>query len=1078
MKNNDFLEVLNYWKIIEFFKQSDYKPTGNEKKILEKIEKENKKIKEIEVKCNIESIENIKEKVSKYTKKFEGVLSSEEKIKFSYYGIRIGLIDRNYVIHKLTDILKLNDYEIKDIEKRESNINVFSFQIQSNMCIKSGSFKISPLFWFVYLLEAKDKSKLLNEDILDKYNEFNINLEKSIFYDDSEEPKQITQGLVDNLVSKLYTYLDIDYRKKHEEELTAIHLNFKLEKYKANLVDKMNENNNEDEELEIDTNLTMDFFSSDLAMVYNALVKNVSAYQKYSKEINYIKAICCNTKRFDLLKNEKDYNSRLSDIINFDSKPRAKWPSKYDPAFMQQVAINLITSKKFEKNREQQNNVFAVDGPPGTGKTTMLKEIIASNIVEKTILLSKYEDPDDAFKKIWSASDDQKQADQYWPSIYELKDDEINDYSMLVVSSNNTAVENITKELPLKDSVDLGDDSKYESINKELHGGLLKDKTSKVNNLFSDLLGEGYSDKIWAPISVSLGKKSNIKLFVNKFLSKFIRIYNSNEIVNKNKIEYKEIRDEFKKQYNKVQAMRKNILKDLLRINELLDKIKENDEIDIEYIEMQLKDLKDDEDRKYKQKLELSSYLDKFSLLKKVFQKKYYINQEKERNKLIKDLDEIEQNIKNLKEKKNKLFKNKEYKNELNELYEKYKDMVWLDCCFVEELLGENVENSTLRHTQNPYTIDNYNIELEKLFVLAVKLSLSFVMSSKCCRSNLRNLIRYWGLDDKGVKLNLANEEKNSICKVLYQNLFLLIPVISSSLASVGLMFSDINEHNAFGQVIIDEAGQAEPQAFLGSLYRHKKAIVVGDPKQIAPVVTSDLDLLKEICIRNNERLIPYVDKALSVQFFADQMNQYGTVIGEEWLGSPLIVHRRCISPMYDISNKISYDGLMKKPKSPENKQNFIIEKTCWDHVEGTEKGDGNHYVEEQAKKVLEYVVKGFENSDNPSLYIISPFTTVVKGIKEYIKNNYNEDISSWCKNNIGTIHKFQGKEANEVLFVLGCDTNQAKNFCVQGFVNANIVNVAVTRAKYRLAFIGDKEVWKNNRYIEKAIGIIENQQY
>lgn len=35
-------------------------------------------------------------------------------------------------------------------------------------------------------------------------------------------------------------------------------------------------------------------------------------------------------------------------------------------------------------------------------------------------------------------------------------------------------------------------------------------------------------------------------------------------------------------------------------------------------------------------------------------------------------------------------------------------------------------------------------------------------------------------------------------------------------------------------------------------------------------------------------------------------------------------------------------------------------------------------------------------------------------------------------------------------------------------------VNVAATRAKYRLYIIGDKEVWKNNKYVNKAREIIE----
>ena len=45
-------------------------------------------------------------------------------------------------------------------------------------------------------------------------------------------------------------------------------------------------------------------------------------------------------------------------------------------------------------------------------------------------------------------------------------------------------------------------------------------------------------------------------------------------------------------------------------------------------------------------------------------------------------------------------------------------------------------------------------------------------------------------------------------------------------------------DNQSLGMLVIDEAGQATPQSALGALYRSKKAIVVGDPLQIEPVVT------------------------------------------------------------------------------------------------------------------------------------------------------------------------------------------------------------------------------------------------
>lgn len=84
-----------------------------------------------------------------------------------------------------------------------------------------------------------------------------------------------------------------------------------------------------------------------------------------------------------------DFFHRHLDIAK---APLGKWPSKFMPSLMQQLAVNLSW-------RPSSDNlpIFSVNGPPGTGKTTLLKEIVAGNVVERACLLAQYEDPDDAF---------------------------------------------------------------------------------------------------------------------------------------------------------------------------------------------------------------------------------------------------------------------------------------------------------------------------------------------------------------------------------------------------------------------------------------------------------------------------------------------------------------------------------------------------------------------------------------------------------------------------------------------------------------------------------------------------------
>ena len=322
--------------------------------------------------------------------------------------------------------------------------------------------------------------------------------------------------------------------------------------------------------------------------------------------------------------------------------------------------------------------------------------------------------------------------------------------------------------------------------------------------------------------------------------------------------------------------------------------------------------------------------------------------------------------------------------------------------------------------------------------------------------------------DDCGERMKLADREE--AMPYMLQSIFLLTPVISTTFASAQTFLGDVKKSGVLGTLIVDEAGQAQPQMAVGAMFRCRKAIIVGDPKQIEPVVTAETDMIKQLLTA--EILAGYKYKKISVQAFADYINPYGTYLGKdeekEWVGCPLVVHRRCIDPMYTISNVISYDGTMKQqtaaPKE-DRARTFILDKSCWIDVAGAENsGKKDHFVKAQGELVLKLLERKFErdSGDIPRLFIITPFTSVKEGMLEMIKKSelYGKEprVRKWLNaNNIGTVHTFQGQGTDEVIFLLGCDS---KSMGAVNWVNNNIVNVAATRAKFRFYMIGDKSVW------------------
>jgi len=94
-------------------------------------------------------------------------------------------------------------------------------------------------------------------------------------------------------------------------------------------------------------------------------------------------------------------------------------------------------------------------------------------------------------------------------------------------------------------------------------------------------------------------------------------------------------------------------------------------------------------------------------------------------------------------------------------------------------------------------------------------------------------------------------------------------------------------------------------------------------------------------------------------------------------------------------------------------------------------------------------------------IYVISPFRIVAKEMKRIKQPTgiEEEEFKRWKENNVGTVHKFQGKEAKAVFFILGADENSAGSI-TWATREPNLLNVAVTRAKKEFYLIGDKKAF------------------
>ena len=839
--------------------------------------------------------------------------------------------------------------------------------------------------------------------------------------------------------------------------------------------------------------LKSSFFLDDLQLV----LQHIDTLRDNDKVLSYINSLNQDIEHYDLLKDtdqmRKWYNPKVL--------PFGRWPSKFNLSFMQQIAVNIA--------KENPKDIFSVNGPPGTGKTTLLKDIIANNIVERAAKFCESDHVNDIFKKV---------VGQDGRSFYYNISSDIAVYGMLVLSSNNKAVENITLELPNISSVEEGTngstlfnpDSSEQQVDLSCFAEDKKYQFVKSNEVYFTFLADclAESNEQWGLISARLGKKSNINKFMpaldvlSSDMSSIMRIPDA-------QVAFESAKKQFQAQYKLVETLftyvttyeentqliqalklKTNQLKeDILSINEQLSQY---DTLDDDLL--QLIEHKNSIESKLIEYNNQRSIFDKlwsatnWSILKAMGNPTLLSVIEEETTKLqtVKDqLTELHQLVNeresiintkdglllNIKELDSTVLEVEKTQQEiLGTLKTTSKDTIH---CFddIASKLMSSDEDRTEAHTAFLYVCNYLNECKERLLYDALQLQKAVVMSD-AFRNNMKLLSQYWGSLSEKKKLQ-KNFDLDTIFPALLNSLMIVVPVISSTFAAVERFLINCKSESSLGTIIIDEAGQASPHMLVGALFRAQKVIVVGDPKQIEPVQTVQ-DLFVERI--GGEGIGKYRNKELSVQSLADAQNPFAGIIknldgSESWVGCPLVIHRRCKDPMFTVSNELSYGGFMinktMNPKEPIDpcKESCLITYDASNIESSTGK---DRYIQIQGEIAFELIQKlRARNTKFKDIFIITPFTTVSYGFKKYMESisddivNWTKDDNkkAWLEDNIGTVHTFQGKEAKVVIYMLGCQSDGSANGAIK-WVNANNVNVAFTRAKEYVYVIGDATKW------------------
>ena len=986
-------------------------------------------------------------------------LKSKESNKKIEYSIFLGVFDSRIVNDFVNEFFKVEDI---DENYRNSKICFASIKLDEEGKYINDSFGISSLPWALAQLE-KDKIRSNNwEKSFDSAKDELLEYIDLIF----KETIIDTEGKIE----KISRVVNKSQLVQFQEKVEAV-CDWSV-KPKMNIYVKRIEKNRQTTTADSKTtsDILNSFYIKDLERIisqYNEKYEAKAFKQYLDGSLNKY------SNRVDISKNIEELKKVLSPI----NYPNGCWPSEYTLSLMQQFAVNTIFNQLKE---EWQTGLFSVNGPPGTGKTTLLRDIIAPIIVNRAIKLSRIDNPSEAFEYVGKFEVNER----FSPFIYQPVD-AIADAGIVIASSNNGAVENISKELPLKKEV----------------SGIYRDEISYFKQVAENCI----SNENWGIVSAVLGNKENRNNLVSS-------LWFNNDFKDLQKT-LKEDRIDDSSEWERTRLLFDNKLNEITKEKGRLEQFKRDYEdllatiedynkqiLDLQTVENEFNEVTNELNRVKNKILDLrakkTEILNELSIIKGskpnffvyLFNK---IRRNRYKNALDNALGAYNRVSFELDSENTLLTKMEKKKIELEPLLvkskEKYEvlsnrlELLKEETLKAKEELGNNYADreywANIESKKIQETCPWYSSRLKKLnselFIISLKLHEVFILTANATSSRITTTLAGFFEYLKGDR-DVSKKE----VKAMWDTFFLVIPIVSSTFASIQTMFKDLGQED-IPWLFIDEAGQAIPQAAIGSIWRSKRVGVVGDPFQIEPVVTIPNSITNNIS-RYFDLDDQQVNSDLSVQSMADRVNSLGTYIAsngkKEWIGIPLRVHRRCLNPMFDIANAIAYNNTMYCSTSNPKKVTVNFETSFIDCKGSVE---GRHFVKEQAEIVKDILIKEIDLlKDLPDIFVITPFSEVSYRLKEYLfrylingLNRYRRidgsEMGDWLKSHIGTVHTFQGKQAEGVILCLGLDT-KTKGAANWASKKPNLLNVAITRAKYRFIAVGDKDIWFNQRYFNQ----------
>lgn len=256
-----------------------------------------------------------------------------------------------------------------------------------------------------------------------------------------------------------------------------------------------------------------------------------------------------------------------------------------------------------------------------------------------------------------------------------------------------------------------------------------------------------------------------------------------------------------------------------------------------------------------------------------------------------------------------------------------------------------------------------------------------------------------------------------------------------------------------FDLVIIDEASQCDVASALPLLMRAKRAMIIGDLRQLTHITNisrSREDLMGKRAGLSEDEIAEFSYRGRSCFNLAASRYPCDPIF--------LDLHFRSHPAIIGFPNGRFYDDAMEYCSSSRPPSGTSA--VSWHNVDGqAARGPNNtSFINRaEARETVDQVVAAYRESEGlgVTIGIVTPFKAQHELIQGMLVKSLGPDAAQEIT--VGTVHRYQGDERDAIFFSPVVAPPYADKM-ISFAADPNLVNVAMTRAKRRFVVVGNRE--------------------